>query len=744
MVNAAVGSTTCAQGVCTYGNDYYSQCLPGTATTTATPPPISTTSTASQPATTTSSSTGSTASNLPSVFKWSSSAALIGPHTDSHDLAALKDPSIMFINGTYHVFASTAIASGYNLVYFSAANASTYHYLDATPIGTGYRAAPQVFFFSPQNLWYLVYQTGNAAYSTNTDIANPAGWTAPKTFYTAEPAIVTANIGASFWVDMWVICDAANCHLFSEDDNGHLYRSDTTLANFPNGMSQPVIALSDPEPDNLFEASKVYHVGNLYLLIVEYIGTNGRRYFRSWTSTSLTGTWSPYAATMANPFTGSANVAFTGTPWTGDISHGEMICTNDTADPVLFASRAASRCLRLASRVFLLPLTFTMAAEDDLNYDETTDDGLDDTNVDGMIGGLPEAQPNLNKWMVMSPELMKQKEKSRKVKEKRQEKKRKRLLTTDNDDDDLPTRNNKKGKQRRNEDDEAVVLEITAFIHVMKPPPAALPRTRTKPKAESLYIQRGPFKFLPDISYDAFLTLLATTLPCPIANLALNKVVWKPQTPANRGVLPLGGSFGYGVLLDTIRDRAKDRIIIISMPAPRTPAEDAPFWATKEDEEIPHAAPHAGPSNAPDRTADVFDFAELKANSTEDSIEQQRITFDKAVGPKTEDLKDRWPINDEGKRIYTDDRRFLWELNAVRLSVWAAHLVRGTATLDTAPVSGQFDIRNRIKTVAKTNTPPPPPIAASTSAAPAPVSHSSNNNISNSTHRFISSRPPSL
>ncbi|KAJ7479729.1 putative alpha-L-arabinofuranosidase precursor [Mycena latifolia] len=328
------GATTCDEGVCTVGNPYYSQCLPGTATTTAPPttttaPPTTTTTTR----TTTTTSGGSTSSSLPATFKWSSSAALIGPHADSHNLAALKDPSIVFYNGAYHVFVSTAVDAGYNLAYitftdFSAANASTYYYLDQTAIGTGYRAAPQVFFMAPQNLWYLVYQNGNAAYSTNPDITNPAGWSAPKTFYSAEPAIVAQNIGAGYWVDMWVICDAANCHLFSEDDNGHVYRSDTTLANFPNGMSQPVIALSDPNPDNLFEASNVYKVGSEYLLIVECIGTDGRRYFRSWTSTSLTGSWTTYAATMTNPFAGAANVAFTGTPWTDDISHGEMIRTN--------------------------------------------------------------------------------------------------------------------------------------------------------------------------------------------------------------------------------------------------------------------------------------------------------------------------------------------------------------------------------------------------------------------------------
>ncbi|KAL9625726.1 MAG: hypothetical protein Q9160_000046 [Pyrenula sp. 1 TL-2023] len=272
--------------------------------------------------------------SLPSSFKWSSSAALVGPKSDGRNIAGIKDPSIVQVGNTYHVFASTAQASGYNLVYFSftdfaQANSATFHYLDQTPIGAGYRAAPQVFYFAPQGLWYLVYQNGNAAYSTNRDISNPAGWSAPKNFFSSTPSIITQNIGAGYWVDMWTICDTANCYLFSSDDNGHLYRSQTTLANFPNGMGNTVIALSDSNKNNLFEASNVYKVGTTkYLLIVEAIGSDGQRYFRSWTSTSLTGTWTSLANTEANPFARSNNVAFTGTAWTKSISHGEAIRTN--------------------------------------------------------------------------------------------------------------------------------------------------------------------------------------------------------------------------------------------------------------------------------------------------------------------------------------------------------------------------------------------------------------------------------
>ncbi|KAF2478387.1 glycosyl hydrolase family 62 protein [Lindgomyces ingoldianus] len=271
--------------------------------------------------------------NLPSTFKWSSSAALVSPKNDARKLAGIKDPSIVFSNGKYHVFASTAQASGYNLVYFSftdfaEANSAEFHYLDQTPIGSGYRAAPQVFYFAPQSLWYLVFQNGNAAYSTNKDISNPTGWSAPKNFYNSQPSIITQNIGSGYWVDMWVICDASNCHLFSSDDNGHLYRSQTSLSNFPSGMGSTVIALSDSK-NALFEASNVYSIGeSKYLLLVEAIGSDGARYFRSWTASSLSGPWTGLANSESNPFARSNNVVFSGTAWTKSISHGEVVRTN--------------------------------------------------------------------------------------------------------------------------------------------------------------------------------------------------------------------------------------------------------------------------------------------------------------------------------------------------------------------------------------------------------------------------------
>lgn len=274
---------------------------------------------------------------LPNSFKWTSTQALVYPKNDSRAIAGIKDPSIIFVNDTYHVFASTAKSESpnYSLVYFNftsveQAGAATFNYLDQSGIGTGYRAAPEVFYFAPQKLWYLIFQNNNAAYSTNPDINDPLGWSAPTNFYNGTPAIIEQYLPGGYWVDMWVICDDANCHLFSSDDNGRLFRSQTPLADFPNGMSEPVIAKEDTK-FNLFEASTVYSLGNSsYLLLVECIGAQGFRYFRSWTSSDIAGPWEALAATEENPFLGEANVVFEDgvTKWTRSISHGEVVRTD--------------------------------------------------------------------------------------------------------------------------------------------------------------------------------------------------------------------------------------------------------------------------------------------------------------------------------------------------------------------------------------------------------------------------------
>ena len=100
----------------------------------------------------------------------------------THSLTAIKDPSVVYFNNQWHVFASSVTAAGtYNMVYMTFPDwdhtaDATFYYMDQTPGFAGYKAAPQVFFFAPQNKWYLVYP----------DRARPA--TRPTTTSTTPPA----------------------------------------------------------------------------------------------------------------------------------------------------------------------------------------------------------------------------------------------------------------------------------------------------------------------------------------------------------------------------------------------------------------------------------------------------------------------------------------------------------------------------------------------------------------------------
>ncbi|MGC4069509.1 MAG: non-reducing end alpha-L-arabinofuranosidase family hydrolase [Polyangiaceae bacterium] len=102
------------------------------------------------------------------------------------------------------------------------------------------------------------------------------------------------------------------------------------IGNFPGTFSGYTTILTDTKA-NLFEAVQVYSVKGTgkYLMIVEAMGAGGR-YFRALSATSLGGTFTPIpgASTEATPFAGKNNVTFTGTAWTSDISHGDLVRTD--------------------------------------------------------------------------------------------------------------------------------------------------------------------------------------------------------------------------------------------------------------------------------------------------------------------------------------------------------------------------------------------------------------------------------
>jgi endo-1,4-beta-xylanase len=269
----------------------------------------------------------------PDSLAWTSSSPLIVPVSDAtHDLVAVKDPTVVRYNDRWHVYASSVGRGGiYGMVYLSfadwrEASKASFCYMDKTPGFNTYVAAPQIFYFTPQKKWYLVFQSGPPMFSTADDPSDPTKWTQPAPFFAKPPAIVEQNGG---WLDFWVICDAQSCHLFFSNDRGRWYKSKTPIAKFPYGWSDPVVVMEDAEAGRLFEACNVYKIGgtNKYLALIEAFDatSNYRRYFRSWTSDSLEGPWTPVHENATSPFAGKHNVAFDGTAWTEDISHGEMI-----------------------------------------------------------------------------------------------------------------------------------------------------------------------------------------------------------------------------------------------------------------------------------------------------------------------------------------------------------------------------------------------------------------------------------
>ncbi len=282
------------------------------------------------------------AQSIPTSFSWTSTGPLISPKSDStHNMIAVKDPSTVYYNGQYIVYASSVNSAGnYGMEYlhftnWSTAGAATPYFMDSNSnIGSGYHTAPQVFYFAPQNKWYLIFQSGQPQYSTNSDPTQPQNWTAPKNFFASQPSSV------SNWIDFWIISDSSNVYLFFCGDNGNFYRSSTTLANFPNGFNTPVIVYTDSE-FNLFEADNVYTVENTgtYLANVECIGSDGHRFFRALTATTLGGTWTPLGntANLNTPFLGSHNVTFNSgvTNWTLDFSSGGAVIDGyDSTDSI--------------------------------------------------------------------------------------------------------------------------------------------------------------------------------------------------------------------------------------------------------------------------------------------------------------------------------------------------------------------------------------------------------------------------
>ncbi len=251
----------------------------------------------------------------------------------------LVDPCTVRHEDRWHIFAS---ANGGTVWTSTRDFAMRPIASEVTKLPVGSCFVPQVFFCRTQSRWHLIgmmpdktgrYPKMAPCLCTNADITNPKSWSPPEVLDVPSPQDETKPVKQ--WIDFWVICDDVKAHLFVTSDGGRLWRSETTLANYPRGWSSPVIALRG----DFIYAPHVYRHdvsgSESYLLTLTARAADGHHYQQSYTAAKLDAEWQPAAATADKPFAGLANVRLDDARWSGDLSHGEPVRSSNDERMIL-------------------------------------------------------------------------------------------------------------------------------------------------------------------------------------------------------------------------------------------------------------------------------------------------------------------------------------------------------------------------------------------------------------------------
>lgn len=247
---------------------------------------------------------------------WCVNPPLLGPGPPgAFDEVSVKDPSIVFHGNRWHLFYTARSRAEYSLGYVSAERLEDLGGAERTRLDLeGYAAAPQVFFFTPQETWYLVFQTTAAYYQpvfmTTQSIDNPLSWSPSR-------PLVEKDDEAK-WIDFWVICDEDHAYLFYTRSHQELWAMKTTREAFPEGFAEPVKVF-----EGLHEAAHIYKVRDDGRFVMLYEQGPGVRHFGLAVASQLPGPWKRVDDRWAS----AERLDFPeGVPrWTEMVSHGELL-----------------------------------------------------------------------------------------------------------------------------------------------------------------------------------------------------------------------------------------------------------------------------------------------------------------------------------------------------------------------------------------------------------------------------------
>ena len=268
-------------------------------------------------------------------FSWRVSEPILSvsekhlPESD-HPWVAVKDPSFVRYGDRWHLFCTLRkqktgqgrIRIGYcSFADWSEAASADWEVLDLT---LDYHGAPQIFYFQPQQKWYLIYQAADESrdlkygpcYSTTSTIGDASSWTKP------EPLYVVPD-GQKAGLDFWVICDDVHAHLLFTSLDGRMWHAQTSIGDFPDqGWTKPTVVLKA----DIFEASHTYKLqgSDKFVTLVE-AQHRKRRYFKLFTADRIAGPWKPLAATREKPAVSVRNVVNQDDSWATSYRHGEFV-----------------------------------------------------------------------------------------------------------------------------------------------------------------------------------------------------------------------------------------------------------------------------------------------------------------------------------------------------------------------------------------------------------------------------------